>query len=449
MRLAEEKQVGISGIVEENVCMGRWIAILLCAAVAEASVDVERVLDIRRWIVAQEGGESILAPAPEQVGKVISCIGDCRVYRGAIAHGVRWLSRLVEGDEIHTGPRSYLWLMLIDGTLVRVSPETHVAILEVALTPTKAFFQARVAQGQVYWLPRDAQEVAPQLSRETDQLFLPLMDAGANLETFAREDYRKRDEFGRVTFWEAKEVPGLSAQYHELNRLLKENNDHFTRAHEAMVIFPNGTVHTFGQPVHLFHMIAGPSWFKLGVAAGTAARFYFRGYAVTKEDEPVADQWWEVHREGRQLGPPAEAPALLAASELVVRRIPTFLLLRERWLREARAFWVQVRVASAWVATKGQSLRVPSGHLVVADGPKRIAFLKEHTRRLETTNLRSLHRLYESQGQLGFDGRFFGDALDAYFHHLKTAQGHAPTSVIDMSPLHYYGWMLINARQNR
>jgi len=448
MRLAEEKLVGISGIVGENDGMGRWIVILLCAAVAEASTDVERLLDIRRWIVAQEGGESVLPPPPQTIGKVISCIGQCQVLRGTVGHGVRWLSRIEEGDEIHTGPRSYLWLMLIDGTLVRLAAETRVALLAVGGTTQRIFFQARLAQGQLYWLPRSLGEVPPQMAPETDQLFLPLMDAGANLATFRRAEYLRRDEAGRAAFWEARETPGLAAQYGELNRLIKENNSFWKLPHEALVVAPNATVHTFGQPLLLFHQVAGPSWFKLFGATGATANFYFRGYENSKVEQPSADQWWWVDPAGRELQAPPETPGLLSASELVLRRIPSLLLLRERWLAAARPLWQRIHSALLLVLKERIPIVVANGARLSPDGAERIAFLKEHTRRLETTNLRSLQRLHGEPGP-GFDGRHFADALDAYFHHLKTAQSHSLTSVVDMSPLHYYGWMLINARQNR
>ena len=71
----------------------------------------------------------------------------------------------------------------------------------------------------------------------------------------------------------------------------------------------------------------------------------------------------------------------------------------------------------------------------------------------QRANLRSLQKLNESVQVKGevkiedFDERYFVRALDSYYNSMKQRHAHSKESVRDMSPLHYYGWMLKNARQ--
>ena len=144
MKLTEKTDYDISLLKDRSRSLIRWD-------------DPSAALDIRRWINERdmrdlEPGWKVrqrLAAQPERVGKVISCIGDCQIYRGLFPNRARWLSRVEEGDEIHTGVNSYVWLSLIDGTLVRIAPESSVSFLEVNITPDEVFFQARLNQGYV------------------------------------------------------------------------------------------------------------------------------------------------------------------------------------------------------------------------------------------------------------------------------------------------------------
>ena len=58
----------------------------------------------------------------EKVGRVVDCRGECFLYRGLGKNKLQFRSTVREGDEIQTSKDSYLWLFLLDGTMVRVSP---------------------------------------------------------------------------------------------------------------------------------------------------------------------------------------------------------------------------------------------------------------------------------------------------------------------------------------
>ncbi len=422
-------------------------------------LDVDAWLDVGSWMRQRAWRDATpdwraherQYSAQELVGKVISCVGECRLFRGKVSHRVRWLSRVHEGDELHTGPDGYLWMMLADGALVRLAPRTAVGFLEIAVAPDRVFFHARLGQGLVYWLPRSGRRVKLEDLTETDQLFLPVMDVGANVESFRRAVHAQGDDAARLARWVGRQDSGVIPQREELNRLIGENNpSRRPQSHVTLLVAPNGSVLTHDMPVAFFFPPGGRGYLKadtrdVGEEADEAfrpqARFLFRGYQNTEEMVVPPGEWHEVAADGRALFPPAELPPLLAASELPVKRVPTLMLVRERWLSALRGF-------DAEAAKKPEVLAPRWGYQAwTAEAlDKRLAFLKEHTRRMETTNLRSLQRLQGTPDET-FDGRYFATALESYFRAIKRRHAAGPASVPDMSDLHFYGWVLINAKQ--
>ncbi len=424
--------------------------------------DTNAALDIRRWISERdmrdlEPGWKVrqrLAAQPERVGKVISCIGDCRIYRGLFPNRARWLSRIEEGDEIHTGVNSYLWLSLIDGTLVRIAPESSVSILEVNITPDEVFFQARMHQGYIHWQPRSGRSQKPMTAPETDPLFLPLMDTTVNLEWFQRAVYQSQSDQNQISMTTSRELLGYEQQQQALNALTATNNTFHKRAHRFLLVGPNGSLLGKNIATSFFYGLSKKSFFKLntrneeevGERGPWTAEFWYRGYSNDKAEPITTEEWFAVAADGRTMEVMTTVPPDLAVSELMTKRIPTFMLVRERWLASAKPFWDD--------AAKPDTLAQNWGYrLWGSELEGRIAFLKEYTRRIETTGLRSIDRLLQETRREGdpvigeFDSRYFSRSLDHYYLSFKRRHNHSKESVRDMSFLHYYGWMLRNGRQ--
>jgi hypothetical protein len=428
--------------------------------------DPEAALDIRRWINERdlrdrEPGWKVrqrLAAEPEGVGKIISCIGDCRIYRGLFSSRARWLSRVAEGDEIHTGVNSYVWMALIDGTLVRVAPESSVSMLEVNITPTEVFFQARLNQGYLHWQPRTGRPLKPMTAPETDPLFLPLMDREANLEWFQRSIYRDQPDRQQISLTTSPDLLGYNHQQFALKTLTVANNAFMSaRSHRSMLVCPNGTLMLNNVAASLFYGPTNKSYFKVStfnddqegeMPHPQRVEFFYRGYSNDKAESVAVtgEEWFAISEDGRSMASLASVPPDLAVSELMTKRIPTFMLVRERWLARAKAFWDD--------AAKPDLLAINWGYrLWGRELEERVTFLKEYTRRIETTGLRSIERLAKETRREGdpvmgeFDARYFSRALDHYYLTFKRRHNHSKESVRDMSDLHYYGWMLRNARQ--
>jgi hypothetical protein len=421
-------------------------------------------LDVRRWIFErdlkdQEVGwvaRQRLAQEPERMGRIVSCIGECWVYRNTIPTKARWLSRVMEGDEVHTGAGSYLWMALTDGALVRLAPETSVSMLEMNFTADEVFFQARLNQGYINWIPRTGREQKLTDAPETDPLFLPLMDPEANVGWFQQRDYRAQNDQGQILLTTSPRLLGQESQYKALNKLIKENNAYVARNHRYLLVSPNASVMATNVGVNWFYGTGLRSYFKLADRAPEEegslktpwkAEFYYRGYANAKVEEITDEGWRTVLPSGREMITMEQGPPGIELSELLVKRLPTFMLVRERWLARDRNFWIDSKspekLATNWGFKTWDK-----------DLARRVEYLKESTRRMETSNLRSLEKLVASLAVEGkpiiseFDARYFARALDSYYLGIKRRHGFSPESIRDMSALHYYGWVLRNSRQN-
>lgn len=417
-------------------------------------------LNVKRWIAerAERDKDPLwkikhrLSSSREQVGKVIGCVGTCTSFRGTASTKIGWLSRILEGDEINTDTDSYLWMMLTDGALVRLSPETSIGFLEMNVTKEKFFFHARVNKGHIYWRPRRGNELLETQMAETDRLFLPVMDPKANVEWFGRKKIEGKSEQEKNLLSTSIEIQGKKEQYSLINELIKKNNQFATVAHEALIVAPNVNALVQNGPFSLFYAPGGKSYVKswtgdrgetgkpvFSDGGASLVRLFYRGFENTDFVDIEQDKWTEVDADGKDISVMDETPGLLLASEILFQRIPTIILVREKWLKETKGIWDSIqnpeKLATDW------GLRLWN-----KEQDTRLSFLTEYTRRVETTNLRVLRRLTELK-PTEFDDRYISRAMSKYLVDLKQRYSFSNTSVLDMSPLHYYGWVLINAKK--
>ena len=62
----------------------------------------------------------------EIVGRFFQCVGRCRVDRGLNFFNPSFSTAIYEGDEVQTIGESFAWIFLLDGTMVRLSPESSI-----------------------------------------------------------------------------------------------------------------------------------------------------------------------------------------------------------------------------------------------------------------------------------------------------------------------------------
>ncbi len=428
------------------------------------SEDPTDFLNIDKWITERklkdvQPGWRIrqrISARPEKMGRVLSCIGFCKLFRGAKPHSVRYGSQVFEGDEIHTQKDSYLWVYLVDGSLVRLAPESALGFLEANFQAKKVFYNLRLNQGYVHWLHRSGREQKLTNNTDTDALFLPLVLKEANLSWFQRMLFKKAPDKNQILMTTSSNYLGVKEHQQELNRLIKVNNEKVSGIDsEILFVAPNGSLHLKNTSFSWYYGVAEDSYFKLfsrnseEEGEHTKERiqhFMYRGYANVEEKVIELDTWMRVDRDGRQCETLEFNVPQLLSSEIPYRRPNTILLARELWLDSDISLWTDLqneeKLADNW------GLKLWKEDLKV-----RLDFLKSYSRRLETTNLRSVQKitdsliLSEEAVKAVFDERYFTQSLEAYYRSLKTRHGFSQESVRDMTDLHYYGWLLKNARQ--
>lgn len=389
----------------------------------------------------------------EPVARVMDCSGDCRVYRGLGFSRVQFLSTIYEGDEISTSDSGYLWLYLFDGTTVRLSPQTSVSIQEVNVSPDEIFYFVRLNTGNLLWLSRGQSTFTPNPLKETDVLYFPMKLYEAN-NSF--ELIPQIDEDNLFALVEEKSVSLL--QYERLNMKMTERKEEKLKPVYTFLVLPNGTLFGKNLAVETVVLTGAESYFKMRTpeqlgqkeaSFNQEAKFYFRGFENKDESEPESGKWYQVDAKGRSLQP-FPIDHLFAMGEFVTSNIPTLYLTRELMMDRYGTFLHQD--LSKEVLAKDFGYRQWTGfNQEKGELKARLEFLKEFTRRIETTNLLSAEKLSkrlaergETVSALEYGPRFYEKAMNR-FHIYKESIQLVNT---DREPLNSEKkpyWKLINA----
>jgi hypothetical protein len=403
----------------------------------------------------------------ELLGKVISCVGTCGIYRGKIAANASYLSRVLEGDEITTAKDSYMWLFLMDGTLVRISPETSISFNEFNISNKKFFHFARLNQGHILWYSRILGEYKSSLLHETDTLFLPLKLKEANIEQFLRKKYQKLSQSQKnKDIYDP--INATKDQVKFLNNKISSNFKSSNKTSEVLLVLPNCTINAENAVLDVFSESGNVTYirsrdirsqFKGDVNFDPKTFLFFRGYNNKKSRSLDLGQWYSVSIEGRDYSEVEKIPQSFYWMEFLTKRIPTILTARELMLEkfskqifnnkliyEDFAFMTGYRL---WGAKRESDTNDRTYEL-----NKRKGFLINYTRRVETTNLRSLFKLLdklENEGKLnltGFDEQYFGKAYKDYLMTISNIFSQDHDLVKEYKDMQYYIWNLSHSKGN-
>jgi hypothetical protein len=387
----------------------------------------------------------------ELMGKVLKCAGTCPVIRGLDKTNVEHLSRILEGDEFRTEKDSFALIYLMDGSLLRLGAETSVSFHEMLVSPSEIFYLFRLNQGHAFFHPRYQEELKPEFHPETDSVFLPLMLREANVEWYERKRFASQND--REHLDEMMELKDLAIkdQVAKLNLLKKKNNDFLTeknRSHivtKVMMVAPNVTVTATQSSFNLIHVAGEKSWFRRSRGTGSMA-MELRGYTNTTVPVENPDVWTEVETSGRSsmIAPPRGE---LDVAELLTKRIQTIEFAREMWMEK-------YSLSIFEVIDHQKKLGIEHGYRqwVESDLKKRQEFLSEYTRRMETTNLRSIENLMvklEAAGEKPrreLSSHIYEKALNHYLLGLKSRYTQKNMRVREMHELEYYVWLLRNGK---
>lgn len=362
----------------------------------------------------------------ELVGHFLNCIGDCRIYRGEGFSTSQYKSRVRELDEIITLPNSYAWIAMMDGTLVRLSPNTSVSFKEINIGKKENFIHIRINSGNLLVLNRESMKLKPNNLRETDKIFLPLGLNEANPE----ERKVKLNEDDLSNFIDEDKT--MLNHFNRLNDKIETNNDLVNeKVTHTFIVMPNGTFYGKQIQAEFVVLLGGDSFLKQrsyqeqnyeipeGKSEGSST-FYFRGFENRETFTLEPGNWYRVGVKGRSIVP-HDNPNMFYIGEYLTKNIPTIYLAREIFLSEKSDFIFAEDIDRKDLAESG-GYRLWG--TIDKDGDDlfmRLKFLKEYTRRIETTNLvvaTQFKRRIEERGELTksmvYDSSFYSRALQDY-----------------------------------
>lgn len=403
----------------------------------------EKWLDLEVWKAENANRENnpdweVLAKnrlLRENMGRVIQCIGECLLHRGLKFNNADYRSGIKEGDELTTGDDSFIWVFLLDGTLVRLSPNSSISFKEINIGIDDIFLHARMNYGNILWLTRDPRMVKESNLRETDTLFLPLSMLDANT-TSEKVNYTEANLYSALTVSERDLLHSK-----RLNKLINENNliiDY--KPTYSFLIMPNGSVFGANLQMEFVVLDGGPSFIKkrdpsqLRLKVGEIAEedselsapslFYYRGFQNKQVDLLESGFWYMATKDGTGLGKSkVKNGPEYAMGEFITHRVTSLLMARELMLRKYSTFIFEDTIDSLEFAQK-HGFRL-WGKLVskpLEDMGKRIEFLIEFSRRVETTNLIEREKYKTRLRQRGlkvtemaFSREFYKKALNHYY----------------------------------
>lgn len=404
----------------------------------------------------------------EVIGKVLSCIGKCKIYRGRKAVVASHLSVVKEGDEVHNEKDSYMWLFLIDGTLVRISPHTSVSFNEINISKQSVFLYARLNQGNILYYPRLPVVYKSSNKEETDSIFLPLKLKEANVQNFLRKKYQSMTEKQKL-HEVASRIGAQKEQVDFLNAKILENFKFGSKKSELILILPNGTINAENAVLDVFVEPGSESYVRhrdiseqIKAAEEYQAQVFlmFRGYNNDRTVTLNHNAWYQISLEGRDYKQvDLSDNEAFGRAEFLTKRIPTILTARELLFEKySRPIMNEKTTYEDFAFDTGYRLWNHIGSNDTMDKKyelnTRKSFLIEYARRVETSNLRSVFKLLDqmdAEGLLQIDGfseKYYSKALNAYRYAISNKFTSDNDIVKDYKDLQYYIWNITHAKGN-
>jgi hypothetical protein len=420
-----------------------------------SNLDPEDWLSIQTWLAERKIKDATpnwklrlrQAKLGELAGKMLNCHGTCYIYRGSRKARGQHLSRILEGDEVKTTKDSVAWIYMMDGSLLRLSSETSVSINEFNIGESQIFILARLNQGHVFWHPRHTKELTPDFQPETDSASLPLMVREANQQYFERDLFKRQNDQARLSEVFELDENAVTNQFLAINKILNRNNGLIPLPTKVMFVSPNSTVVGAKVSFDYLYYPGGKGYLKKrSTEEGEEFSLHLRGYNDSLVI-PIADTTWhEIIPNGRVVTPLLDVPGILQITELLTKRIKTIELAREIWVEAFTVPMLENRKNPTLMAREfgytiwGEELK------------KRFDFLVEYTRRIETTNLRSLENLLlklEKNGEVvsrELSEDHYRASLNHYLLGLKSRYDNKKMKVREMNDFQYYAWILTNGK---
>ncbi|MBC7713587.1 MAG: hypothetical protein H7177_09620 [Rhizobacter sp.] len=368
----------------------------------------------------------------EIAGRIYQCVGICRVDHGESFFNGSYRTGLYEGDEVQTVGDSYAWIFLLDGTMIRLSPQSSITFNEFNIGIKENFISARVNAGNILWLSRHENSFKPVDVRETDISFFPYSEY-ESLPVTDKKPYIEDDLIELVS------KPNTNMNhYKNLNEKVQANNK-MTKGKPtyAFIVMPNSTLMGLSPSVEIVALVGGKTFFKkrsdetMGLEKNDDSPndlfLQMRGYDNKTLNTIQEDTWITVDEKGRNYAQESDVRRL-DVGEFITKRIPSIMHGREIFLERYSEFAFREKY-DPLILAKNDGYRL-WGALTSKEGEKksdlelRLEFLKEYFRRVETTNLLASSRFkerLEGRGEkaltMEYGDYFYVKALHLYYQY--------------------------------
>ncbi len=385
----------------------------------------------------------------EQVGVILKCVGECHLYRGVNFVQTQFRSPIYEGDVLETQKNSAAWILLVDGSLIRLSAFSSLAMNEINFSEEKIFYYMRLNEGHMYWKSRAEETLPVSNLSETDQIFLPLMVGEANTQAIERkifQDPKKKQEALELRLNPSK-INEL--HYQAYNELINENSN-FKQVRKTTTLFLSSVLSSFklSEPhFHYLYVLGGEGYFKLKNDVSSKEKSLYLTDSASKENESIEqDSWYTIASNGTKLTKNEKPQRELNQFELLVKRIPSILIAREILIKKYRPLFRNQKKIK--LATQLGYRLWKEENLLSHEG-----FLLKHSGRTEPLNLMSLRKLISGyENKIGetpiktLTDNYNQWAVLDYFKELSGKQQLDYSFVKHYSDSEYYLWLLHYAK---
>lgn len=420
-----------------------------------STLDAEEWLSIESWLIHREVKDSTPdwkirlrhIDHKEIVGRVLQCRGQCSLYKGINKSSAQHLSIITEGDEFKTEKDSVAWIYMMDGSLLRISPDSSVSLQEINVSSKEILILLRLNQGHVFWHSRSKKEFTPDFSPETDSLSLPLMVREANQQFFERKIYQSQNSEQRLIEVMHLDDNAIKDQFKDLNVLKLENDKNLNIPTTTMLVTPAGTITSVNNSFDVFYLPGTEVFFKKREHSDdNKFDLTLRGYLSNNDEAVNNTSWHKIETNGRSYSSIEDVPGQLQVLELLTKRIKTIELARELWVKNYTLPFIQL-------LNEPEKMAQNYGYTIWGENlSERLKFLTEYTRRVETTNLKSIQnlmtRLEESGNQVkkSINDDYYRVSLSHYLLSLKSRFDNKKMRVRELSDVQYYVWILKNGK---
>lgn len=390
----------------------------------------------------------------EVVGRVLKCLGSCVKFDELNRVNAEFRTILNEGDEFVTANNSAAWLVLMDGSLLRVSANTSLTMNELNVAKKKFFISVRLNQGHFYYIHRRQGEFVIKDQPQTDLGFYPLLLLEANREYHSMLEYRQMSEVERLQSSTDANL-GYQKQGEELNKYLAKNTDVLKEMDTYFYFYTpsysltgkNKSFEMFYEPDSdgHFYINGKVDNFTSSDQRGAEIKLLYRGYNNLSSFAPEDNTLYEVDPLGQTAVESEKNQNHFLASRTQIKRATSIYLAREIWLKKYSIDMISAMNNPYTLArTYGYRLWNEENTNEIEH---RVKFMEEYVRRVETSNLASLKKLTNGIPKKGFDKSFFFATMNVYYDAIKNRHSESRLKVRELSNTEFYLWALRNGNE--